>query len=42
MTLTTDFEIAAITAFKKEFPNAKPKSCLFHFGQSLLKRLKKT
>ena len=40
-TITTDFELAAISAFKMEFPNVASKGCLFHLGQSILKRLGK-
>lgn len=34
----TDFELAAINAFKNKFPNINNKGCLFHFAQSLYKK----
>ena len=37
--LFKNFVLKAISAFKTEFPNVISKGCLFHFGQSLLKRL---
>jgi hypothetical protein len=37
--ISTDFEIAAINAFKAEFPAIETKGCLFHLGQSLMKKL---
>ena len=35
----TDFELAAFTAFKEVWPDVLCKGCLFHLGQSLLKKL---
>ena len=37
--IMTDFELAAIKAFKNSFIGIKSKGCLFHFGQSLMKHL---
>ncbi len=34
-----DFEIAAKLAFEQIFPNCIVKGCLFHFSQSLFKKL---
>ncbi|CAF0852685.1 unnamed protein product [Brachionus calyciflorus] len=34
----TDFELAAINAFKDMYPNIQSKCCLFHFCQSLMKK----
>ncbi|KAF7685046.1 hypothetical protein CDIK_4205 [Cucumispora dikerogammari] len=34
-----DFEIAAINAARETFPHSKVQGCLFHFGQSLWKKL---
>jgi hypothetical protein len=36
-----DFERAAVKSFSKYFPKATIKGCLFHFGQSLHKKMKK-
>ncbi|CAF1098272.1 unnamed protein product [Brachionus calyciflorus] len=35
----TDFELAAIKAFKETFPGVKNKGCMFHFGQNIMKYL---
>ena len=37
--LMADFELAVIASFRLSFKNAKVKGCLFHFGQSLFKKL---
>ena len=37
----TDFELAAINAFKQQFPGVKSKGCIFHYGQALLKNFVK-
>jgi hypothetical protein len=39
--IMTDFELAAVNAFKNQFIEIVIKGCLFHFGQSLYKNLKK-
>ena len=39
--IITDFELAAIKAFQFIYPKAQVKGCLFHFGQTLFKNLKK-
>jgi hypothetical protein len=33
----TDLELAAINAFKTQFPSVENKACLFHFAQALFK-----
>ena len=38
--IITDFEKAAISSFKHNFPSSKHKSCLFHFGQTISKKFK--
>ena len=40
-TITVDFEQAAIHSFSRNFLSAQLKGCLFHFGQSLFKKLAK-
>jgi len=35
----TDFELAAIRALEREFPNAEIKGCFFHFGQALWRKV---
>jgi hypothetical protein len=37
--IMTDFELAAINSFKKNFAGIKSKRCLFHFAQSLMKKV---
>lgn len=37
--IMTDFEIAAINSFKKNFQGVENKGCLFHFAQSLYKNI---
>ena len=37
--ILTDFELAAINAFKFYFPNAQIIGCWFHYGQCLFKKL---
>ncbi|CAF1109257.1 unnamed protein product [Brachionus calyciflorus] len=36
--IMTDFELAAINAFKEAFPNIENKGCLFHLCQSFMKK----
>jgi hypothetical protein len=38
-TIMTDFELAAINAFKYEFPGATNKGCFFHFNQCLYRKV---
>jgi hypothetical protein len=38
--IMTDFEKAAMNAFKRHFPQAQIKGCLFHWAQALLKNFK--
>ena len=37
--ILTDFELAAINAYKFHFPRAEILGCFFHFGQCLYKKL---
>jgi hypothetical protein len=37
--IMTDFELAAISAFKNAFPDIENKSCMFHLGLSIMKHL---
>lgn len=37
--IMTDFEIAPMKAFVREFPTAVSKGCLFHLGQSVYRRV---
>ena len=37
--ITTDFELAAINAFKSVYPGIKSKGCMFHLGQNIMKHL---
>lgn len=39
--IVTDFEIGAINAFKKEYPNAKEKCCFFHLRQIIYRKIQK-
>ena len=41
-TIVTDFELAAMNAFSRFWPNARLTGCLFHFGQSLWRNLQLT
>ena len=34
-----DFELAAMNAFRLTWPGIKVRGCLFHFGQSLIRKL---
>ena len=38
-TILTDFERAAINAFKENFPNSSQKGCFFHFSQSIFRSI---
>ena len=38
-TVITDFEQAAITAFRNSLPNARVRGCFFHFQQSLIRKI---
>ena len=37
--ISTDFEMAAIMAFKEVFPEAKVRGCHFHFAQSIIRKV---
>jgi hypothetical protein len=37
--IMTDFELGAMNAFKRQFPTIKVMGCMFHFGQSLMKKV---
>ena len=39
--ITTDFERAALRAFREVFPNSRQHGCLFHFGKRIWKRIQK-
>lgn len=38
-TVMSDFEMAAISAFKKEFPETEVKGCFFHFCKALYRKI---
>ena len=38
-TILTDFEFAALNAFKKSFPNANQRGCFFHFSQCIWRKI---
>ena len=38
-TVIVDFELAAVTAFESEFPNARIRGCYFHFNQALWRHI---
>lgn len=40
-TFKVDYEIAAITAFRKSFPNSVVKGCNFHYNQSIWRRVQR-
>ena len=41
LSIMTDFELAAIKAFKSNFPLAETSGCYFHLGQSVWKNIQK-
>jgi hypothetical protein len=38
-TIKTDFEFAAISALQRSLPNAAISGCMFHFGQSIFRKI---
>ena len=38
-TILLDFELAAINAFKNEFPLSKVSGCFFHLNQSVMRKV---
>ena len=41
LSIMTDFELAAIKAFKSNFPLAETSGCYFHLGQSVWRKIQK-
>jgi hypothetical protein len=39
VSVMTDFELAAINAFKSSFPNSNARGCFFHFSQCLWRKI---
>lgn len=39
--IITDFEVAAMDAYRNEFDSVQQKACLFHFGQNIYRQFQK-